>query len=222
MFDLTLSFDNGPDPATTPGVLDLLARRRIASTFFVIGRKLQDPAARACAERAHAEGHWIGNHTWTHTIPLGEQPGAAAAAEITRTQIELGPLASPARLFRPMGGGGHLDHRLLSADAVALLRQDRYSCVLWNAVPRDWADPDGWVETALQQITRQPWTLMVLHDIPSGAMAHLDRFLDLMEGQGGRLRQDFPPGCMPIVEGDCVGSLDGLVTPAAQTSGDPQ
>ncbi len=64
MFDLTLSFDNGPEPGTTPGVLDILRRRGLAASFFVIGRKLQDPDARRCAARAQAEGHWIGNHTW--------------------------------------------------------------------------------------------------------------------------------------------------------------
>ena len=69
MFDLTLTFDNGPEPAVTPVVLDVLAHHGVLSTFFVIGSKLADPKARACAERAHAEGHWIGNHTFSHGIP---------------------------------------------------------------------------------------------------------------------------------------------------------
>jgi peptidoglycan/xylan/chitin deacetylase (PgdA/CDA1 family) len=79
MFELTVTFDNGPEPSITPGVLDVLARRGVRTTFFVIGSKLASRDARACAERAHAEGHWIGNHTWTHSRPLGENPGAAAA-----------------------------------------------------------------------------------------------------------------------------------------------
>ena len=46
MFDLTLTFDNGPDPETTPLVLDVLERRSIRTTFFVVGRKLSTyPAA---------------------------------------------------------------------------------------------------------------------------------------------------------------------------------
>ncbi len=212
-FDLTLSFDNGPDPAVTPGVLDILHRRGIAATFFVIGQKLRDPAARACAERAHEEGHWIGNHTWTHTVPLGEQPGTDAAThEISQTQAELGPLAHPSKLFRPMGGGGNIDRRLLSPEAAALLQRDAYTCVVWNAVPRDWADPDGWVATAIEQLRARPWSLLVLHDLPTGAMAHLDRFLDIVGEQGGRLRQDFPPDCTPIVAGSLTGSIDHLVT----------
>ena len=73
MFDLTLTFDNGPEPEVTPLVLDILARRGIHTTFFVIGDKVQRPERRKLAERAHAEGHWIGNHSWTHSVPLGER-----------------------------------------------------------------------------------------------------------------------------------------------------
>ncbi|MBY9051435.1 polysaccharide deacetylase family protein, partial [Pseudomonas fluorescens] len=46
VYDLTLTFDNGPDPDVTPLVLDILAERGIKATFFVIGEKLADPARR--------------------------------------------------------------------------------------------------------------------------------------------------------------------------------
>src|SRR5215469_11935177 len=109
MFDLTLSFDNGPEPDVTPFVLDLLARRGIKTTFFVIGEKIADPARRALAERAHEEGHWIGNHTFTHSVPLGENPDPdIAEREIGQTQALLAGLSRPERLFRPFGGGGKL------------------------------------------------------------------------------------------------------------------
>ena len=213
MFDVTVTFDNGPEPSVTPRVLDVLARRGVRTTFFVIGNKLLIRDARACTERAHAEGHWIGNHTWTHSRPLGERPGAATAdLEIGRTQAEIGVLSHSDRLFRPTGGGGHLDRRLLSPDAAALLKAGGYTCVLWNAIPRDWDDPDGWVERALTQCKERDWTLMVLHDIPSGAMRHLERFLDLVGEAGGRLRQDFPPGCVPMTEGIATGGFDRYVS----------
>ncbi|HKU98762.1 MAG TPA: polysaccharide deacetylase family protein [Vineibacter sp.] len=63
MATITLTFDNGPEPDVTPGVLDTLARHGLTSTFFVIGEKLAMPGRRALSERAAAEGHWIGNHT---------------------------------------------------------------------------------------------------------------------------------------------------------------
>jgi peptidoglycan/xylan/chitin deacetylase (PgdA/CDA1 family) len=220
MPDITLTFDNGPEPSVTPAVLDVLARHGVASTFFVIRRKLIDPAARACAERAHAEGHWIGNHTWTHSRPLGETPGEAAAQrEIVRAQAEIGALSQAPPLFRPTGGGGHLDRRLLSADAAALLQAGGYTCVLWNALPHDWDRPGEWVDLALAQIAAQPWSLMVLHDLPTGAMRHLDRFLTEARRRGCQFRQDFPPDCLIITAGQVTGALGDFVTPAKIPAG---
>ena len=54
---VTLTFDNGPTPGVTERVLDILARARILSTFFVIGRNLDDRAAMALMKEAHAAGH---------------------------------------------------------------------------------------------------------------------------------------------------------------------
>ena len=191
MFDLTLSFDNGPEPDVTPQVLDALRKRGIKTTFFVIGEKLADPARRRLAARAHDEGHWIGNHTYTHSVPLGLQRDPDAARhEIARTQDVIGDLAHPHRWFRPFGGGGNLDDRLLKPSVVDHLCKDNYSCVLWNAIPRDWDDPDGWTVRALAQCRAQAWSLMVLHDLPSGAMRHLETFLDF----SSRRRRPLPPG----------------------------
>jgi peptidoglycan/xylan/chitin deacetylase (PgdA/CDA1 family) len=216
MFDLTLSFDNGPDPDVTPLVLDILARRGLKTTFFVIGQKLLDSKCRALAERAHAEGHWIGNHSWTHSVPLGERPESTdlAEVEIGQTQRALGGLAHPRKFFRPFGGGGNLDSRLLNPGIVEFLEAGQYTCVLWNSVPRDWDDPDGWVARAVQHSQSQPETLMVLHDLPTGAMRHLERFLDEVENLGARLHQDFPPDCVPIVDGIVVRPIDRYVATA--------
>lgn len=201
-FDLTLTFDNGPDAETTPAVLDLLRARAIATTFFLVGRKLSDPHCRDLAIRAREEGHWLGNHTFTHTVPLGENPSLdVVETEVANTEIAITELGEVRKLFRPFGGGGNLDQRLLKRTVADYLVQRKYSCVLWNAIPRDWADPDGWVELALEQCRQQPWTLMVLHDLPTGAMKHLDRFLNLADAMGARFRQDFPPECVPIRDG---------------------
>ena len=66
---LTLSFDNGPFESGTALVLDALAARSIKASFFLVGKQLAAPGARALAERAKAEGHWIGNHTLSHDVP---------------------------------------------------------------------------------------------------------------------------------------------------------
>ena len=213
MFDLTLTFDNGPEPEVTSHVLDVLSRRNIRSTFFVIGKNLAMPGRRALSERAKAEGHWVGNHTWTHSGPLGPRgDDGVAEQEIGRTQDELGRLSEPRRLFRPQGGGGKLGPHLLSAQAADLLKRGHYTCVVWHALPGDWVDPDGWVERALGQVRERDWTLMVLHDIASGAMRHLEHFLERIGEAGGRLRQDFPPDCVPMVEGMASSDLDRYVS----------
>ena len=211
--EVTLTFDNGPEPAATPRALDVLGRYGIGSTFFVLGSKLADPACRRIAKRAHAEGHWIGNHTMTHSVPLGRLTDAAKTiAEILDAQTLVDELAHPDRLFRPFGGGGELGPHLLNPAAVDTLLQERMTCVLWNAVPRDWQDPRGWAEVALAQCLAQPWTLLVLHDLPTGAMGRLQIFIDQVLDHGGRFRQDFPPECVPILRGEAVRPLEGYVT----------
>lgn len=209
---VTLSFDNGPEPAVTPRVLEVLRRFGVRATFFVLGAKLADPARRALAARAHAEGHWIGNHTKTHAVPLGKiQDEALLREEILDTQQLIGELSHPDRLFRPFGGGGALGTHLLNANALRLLKENRMTCVLWNAIPRDWEDPQGWVETALAQCRAQAWTVLVLHDLPTGAMDRLDGFIQRVLDAGGRFRQDFPPELVPLVRGEPVGPLDAYV-----------
>jgi len=201
---LTLSFDNGPDPEATPRVLDVLAARGLRASFFVVGEALREH--RALAERAHAEGHWIGNHTLTHPRPLGES--GVAVCEIEAAQAELGALAHPDRLFRPSGAGGAIEPGLLSTAAVEALTAGRYTCVLWNAVPGDWEDADGWVETALRQVSERDWTLLVLHDVAGAAADRLDEFLTRVDAE---IVQDFPPACVPIRRGAVTGTLDGLL-----------
>jgi peptidoglycan-N-acetylglucosamine deacetylase len=218
VFDLTLTFDNGPEPGVTPRVLDILATRGIKTTFFVIGEKLVDPERRRLAARAHDEGHWIGNHTYTHSVPLGRQSDPLAAEqEIGRAQAAIGDLAHEMRWFRPFGGGGNLDDRLLKPSVVDYLVRNKFSCVLWNAIPRDWADPNGWVDRALAQCRTKPWPLMVLHDLPSGAMNHLEDLLDRASALGARFRQDFPHDCVPIRVGDIALPIDAYVSTIEQT-----
>jgi peptidoglycan/xylan/chitin deacetylase (PgdA/CDA1 family) len=202
MVGVCLTFDNGPDPAVTPGVLDVLARRRIAATFFLVGEKLRDPAARACAERAHAEGHAIGNHTFTHGEPLGRRGAAEAVAEIAQTDALLGALHGPDRLFRPNGGGGALGPHLLNRAAADHLVAQRHTMLLWNAVPGDFRDPDGWTATAHAMLAEaREAVVLVLHDLPNGAMAHLDRFLGDAMQAGARFGAAPPECCVPLRRG---------------------
>ena len=210
---VTLTFDNGPEPGVTERVLEVLKSAGIAATFFVLGTKLADPARRALAERAHAEGHWIGNHTMTHGTPLGRlRERGAARREIQEAQKLLGNLAHPDRLFRPFGGGGALGPHLLNTEALDVLKEARMTCVLWNAIPRDFENPDGWTDLALEQCLSQPWTLLVLHDLPNGAMKRLESFIASLRAEGAVFHQSFPPECVPIKQGQVIGGLGSYVS----------
>lgn len=203
---VTLTFDNGPWAGVTEHVLDTLRSRGVRSTFFVVGNQLRK--GRPLAERAVAEGHWIGNHTMTHSVALGD--GADPAEEIGAAQELIGDLSHTSRWFRPFGRGGVLDERLLSREAIALLQTGGYSCVLWNSVPRDWEDPDAWVDRAVADVEANDWTVVVMHDLPTGAMDRLPRLLDELDARGAEVVQDFPDTCVPIRNGQVVGDLTPL------------
>jgi peptidoglycan-N-acetylglucosamine deacetylase len=210
---VTLTFDNGPEPKITHQVLDTLATYHLQATFFVVGQKLAQPGAWEAAARAVELGHWLGNHTYTHHTPLGHLQGPTVAeAEIGQTQNLIGSLTHPDKLFRPFGGGGALGPHLLSRSCYDFLRAGGYTCVLWNAIPRDWEDPDGWVERALASCQSHAWTLLVLHDIDTGAMKHLDEFIERLLAQDLEIVQDFPPDCIPLRAGEVVLPMQGYIS----------
>jgi peptidoglycan-N-acetylglucosamine deacetylase len=193
MHHVTLTFDNGPTPGTTERVLDVLDRAGIRATFFVIGRNLSDPSAVALMRDAHAAGHWIGNHTLTHTVALGDRPDAEyAATEIGETQARIGGLSLPYKLFRPYGNDGLIGPHLLSRAAVSYLLQGQYSCVIWNCVPGDWRDSDGWLEACVAEVAAQEWSVVVLHDIANACAARLPELIDRLNGMGVQWEQAFP------------------------------
>lgn len=210
--NVTLTFDNGPEPLVTPAVLDCLARHNIRTTFFVMGRKAATPEGAALVRRASAEGHWIGNHTFSHQGPLGTlHPQVALRdfelAEQTLASLTADGFSQPHRLFRPPGSG-KLGKHLLHPAIMEKLKAGRYTCVLWNSVPGDFRDPHGWLERAVPDCQSRDWTLMALHDLPNGAMEHLDEFIVRLRGQGFHLTQEFPSDCLPMVDGVEVLPLD--------------
>ena len=209
---LTLSFDNGPSADVTPGVLDALAAVGATATFFVCGKEARDPARRPLLEAIRAAGHRIGNHTDSHSVELGAvRDPDAPRREIEPAQHALAGFTDADRLFRPYGAGGVLGRRLLSPAAVQHLCDGGYTCVLWNSVPRDWEDVTGWPDRALADLRVNDWTLVVLHDVPTGAMRALPDFLARARDAGAELTAELPPACVPIRRGRIVGSLDGLV-----------
>jgi peptidoglycan/xylan/chitin deacetylase (PgdA/CDA1 family) len=190
---VTLTFDNGPTPAITENVLAILERENIRSTFFVIGRKLADPAAAVLAREAHSAGHWIGNHTFTHSVALGDRLDPDYAAhEIGNTQRVIADLSHPNKLFRPYGNSGLIGPHLLSRAAIAYLLANGFQTVLWNSVPGDWKDAAGWVERCVAQVLENEWSVVVVHDIENGCLPRLPELLQRLNDLGVTYEQDFP------------------------------
>jgi peptidoglycan/xylan/chitin deacetylase (PgdA/CDA1 family) len=194
----------------TPAVLECLARHNIKATFFVMGRKAVTPEGSALVRRASAEGHWIGNHTFSHATPFGRLDGDAALRDFEQAQQTLAWLQQSKKLFRPPGSG-QLGKHLLNPAVVDRLKAEGYTLVLWNSVPRDWLEPHGWLDRAIADSQSRDWTLTVLHDIPTGAMDHLEEFIAFLEREGFEFKQEFPPDCVPILDGKVVLPLDPYV-----------
>ncbi|MBI2696034.1 polysaccharide deacetylase family protein [Mycobacterium nebraskense] len=207
---ITLTFDNGPTPGVTDQVLDILAQRQVSAIFFVVGENVCSPEGHRLLERAVSAGHRVGNHSFTHGRPLGELSPAETLHEIRSTQKILDDFGDIDRYFRPWGTEGALDRRCLNQTAIDHLLAENYTCVLWNSVPRDWADPRGWVSRALADTRNQQHTVVVLHDLPTGAMEQFPRFLDELHDSGLEVTTDLPDDCVPIVRGGMRIPVDHL------------
>src|SRR5438105_4233365 len=79
----------------------------------------------------------------------------------------------------------------------------------------DWALPNGWVERALEMCLAKPEALVVLHDLPTGAMSGLERFIGAARDRGATFAQDFPASCIPIERGRLQAPIDLYMTRAS-------
>jgi peptidoglycan/xylan/chitin deacetylase (PgdA/CDA1 family) len=208
---LTLTFDNGPYPGATERVLSMLQDRTLKTTFFVVGNRLESAECVQLARRAKEAGHWIGNHTRTHGVPLGRRGDTDhPETEIGATDALLGDLALPTRLFRPNGDGLYGPH-LLSKVAANYLARNKYTIVTWNSVPGDYTSERSWISRALSDIERRDWTLMVLHDIPEAPLDMLEEFLNRLD-PAIEIVQDFPAECVPMNNGVATEELRQIVS----------
>ena len=130
---VALTFDDGPG-RSTPAVLDILRQAQVPATFFVVGKEVA--AEPEMLRRVLAEGHALGNHTWSHKMPReasGWNP-RTLASEIERTRRAVVDAAGlKPCLFRPPGG--------IVKGAGKVSRNAGLSVILWSIDTRDWADP---------------------------------------------------------------------------------
>jgi peptidoglycan-N-acetylglucosamine deacetylase len=100
---VALTFDDGPDPDTTPRILDELQRNAARATFFCIGKRAERHGD--LVRRMAAEGHQVENHSYNHPNTFFFYPSMRLYSEIEEAQAVLGELAGRApELFRPPAG----------------------------------------------------------------------------------------------------------------------
>jgi len=99
---VALTFDDGPDPETTPALLDLLDRHNAKATFFVVGDRVE--SAPALVKEIFDRGHAIGNHTATHDVLLALRGRRRVVAQIAGCNASLARIGVEARYFRPPAG----------------------------------------------------------------------------------------------------------------------
>lgn len=207
---VTLTFDNGPTPGITETVLDVLAAREVPAVFFAIGSKLATPQGVKLGREIIGSGHRLGGHTWSHTVQFGAADDERVSNELSRTAAAVDAVGGDALLFRPYGAGGVIDDRLMSGFGASALCAGGYTCVLWNVLPGDWRDATGWVDAALDEITRHSWSVVVLHDVADAALPRLDEFLLRLGARDPVWSTEFPDECTPIRDGTPTSGFDTL------------
>lgn len=153
---IALTFDDGPHGAKTTMLLDMLKQLHCPSTFFLVGSQARRYPS--LVQRIAAEGHEIGNHTFSH-YRLTRIPREEIADELNRTRDLLRAIVgAPSKLFRPPGGE-------YNPDILKIVEKNGYTTVLWTNDPADYklhrtaADVQRLV---MRDIT--PGGIILLHD----------------------------------------------------------
>jgi chitooligosaccharide deacetylase len=104
-----LTYDDGPNPTATPGLLDVLAREGVTATFFIIPTHVNGETA-AIVRRAMQEGHGVALHSDTRALMVKSPRALAALLDAQGEQIEALTGARPCKVFRPHAGwrGGEM------------------------------------------------------------------------------------------------------------------
>ena len=161
-----LTFDDGPDPATTPAVMDSLARHHVPATFFVVGYRAEKSPQ--LLQLIAAQGHELGNHSYSHNYSQFKKDDISIfQSEIERTNaiITVTTGQIPA-LFRPPGG--YLSDRLV--DFV-----NQYPMTIaywtWQQDPKDWQAGKKGEAIARHVVSNiRPGQIIILHDGANNAL----------------------------------------------------
>lgn len=153
---VALTFDDGPDPRSTPQLLTLLRERKVPAAFFAIGADVD--ANPELAARIAREGHLLENHSYTHNHRTNFYPPGLMLRELDRTQTAIEKTAGRApRYYRPPNG-------LSNSWTHGVMRRTSLRLVAWTIRSFDTAIASP--EKIVARITRRlvPGAIILLHD----------------------------------------------------------
>ncbi|MBB5353364.1 peptidoglycan/xylan/chitin deacetylase (PgdA/CDA1 family) [Haloferula luteola] len=167
---VAMTFDDGPHPKNTPRLLDMLRERNIKATFYVIGRNVD--LYPAVVRRIVAEGHEIGNHSYTHGN-LSKMSDDAVRTELTKTRDAIVRAAGvQPRTLRPPYGA------LLQRQREWIHSEMNYPTILWSVDPRDWQRPGPSVVTSRILSGTTPGAIVLSHDLHAPTVDAMPATLD--------------------------------------------
>ena len=169
---VALTFDDGPNPTTTTQALDTLSKYGIKATFFVLGKNVS--GNEEILKRMKADGHVIGNHSWSHPV-LSKLSLDEAKKQITDTEAALTKvLGSSSKLMRPPYGAITDDIR----NSLDL------SFIMWDVDSLDWKSKnEASILTEIQREVKNG-SIILMHDIHAETVNALPKVIDYLKGQG--------------------------------------
>lgn len=170
---VAITFDDGPDAKYTPEILHLLSKYDSKATFFCIGFKLENN--RSITEQIIAEGHLIGNHSYTHSNMFPLFSPTKIAAEISKTQKTIKSITNKDNIyFRPPFG---VTNPLLQK----ALSKFNLVTVGWSIRSLDSKNEASAI--VVRRITKKikSGDIILLHDTSSNILAILEELLQFLK-----------------------------------------
>lgn len=169
--EVALTFDDGPDPKWTPHVLQLLRRHRAHATFFMVGERVRRHPE--LARRVIAEGHEIGNHSWTH-VRLDHCDRTEARDQVRRADGAIAAVTGTTpTLFRPPWG-------LIDPVGMLAAAEAGHRVVLWSSLIRG-RTPQSDLQRTVAHTT--PGAIILGHDGGPTPRAELMTAFDALLGK---------------------------------------
>lgn len=141
---LAITFDDGPNPAITPKLLDLLDRYHAKATFFLVGKYVRESPA--LAKETAARGHLLGNHTDTHPNLFFCGPGETHTELLRCSEAIHTATWEQPRWFRPPFG-------FRSPWTIEIALRLGMPTVMWTLIPGDWRQkPAEWLIDRMKPI----------------------------------------------------------------------